>query len=160
MPTWVPIGTTTAGASTSTVEFNSFSGYSDLVLICAAAPATAGQGIMARFNSNAGTYVWIQMFVSGGTLGSNSGSGSMTKLLNNCDSASGLFGASLTWIPNYNNNSYWKQTLSRTGGTNNGVMWSNSTWQGGAITTITLTDESGGNFREGSTFTLFGILAA
>jgi hypothetical protein len=160
MPTWVPIGTTTAGASTSTVTFSSFGGYTDLVLICAAAPASAGQAIIARFNSSTATYAWIQMFVSGSTLASNSGTSNQTKLLNNCDSASGLFGASLTWIPNYNNASYWKQTQSRTGGTNQGVMWSNSTWQGGAITTITLTDEAGGNFRQGSTFTLFGILAA
>jgi hypothetical protein len=160
MPTWVPIGTATAGASTSTVEFNSFSGYTDLVLITAAAPSGSGQSIYARFNSSTGSYAWIQMYVSGSTLASNSGAGGFTKLLNNCDSNVGFFGANWVWIPNYNNNTSWKQTLARTGGTTNGTMWSNSAWQGGAITSITLTDESGGNFRQGSTFTLFGILAA
>lgn len=162
MPTWVPINSQTIGAGVTQVTFNSFSGYTDLVLILAAAPALSGNAFYVTFNNNAGSYAWLQLLGgSGGTPVSNTGSANYTKIVNNLDSSTNNFSASYIWIPNYSSSSFSKQILSRSGGATNGVIWTSSGWASTApITSIEFKDETGGAMRQGSTFTLYGILAA
>ncbi len=160
MATWVPINTQTIGSGITSVVFNSFSGYTDLIFILSASPANAGNSIYARFNNDAGTYAWIQLLPAT-TPSSNTGTGTYMKIVNNLDTSSVVYDASQIWIPNYSNASYFKQVLSYSGGVNSGPVWTSAAWANtNAITSITFTDESGGSLGSGSTFTLFGILAA
>lgn len=156
--TYTPIATTTLGSSQSTVTFNSFSGYTDLILIVNGT-CSAGSYFTLRFNSDTGTNYSNTELV---------GDGSSASSGRNANSNYMYIGAIrttqtniLTQIQNYSNATTYKTVLSRT---NNAAtetkavvgLWRNTA----AITSIEVGTGGANTFQTGSTFTLYGIKAA
>ena len=53
--TYEPIATTTLGSAQASVSFSSFSGYTDLVLVCVATTASDDQFLSVQFNGDTGS---------------------------------------------------------------------------------------------------------
>ena len=65
------------------------------------------------------------------------------------------------FINNYANTTSYKQIISKTGNGANGVSAVGNMWRStAAVTTINLYTDGGYNFGAGTTFNLYGILAA
>jgi hypothetical protein len=166
--TYESIATQTLGSATATVTFSSISSaYTDLVLVCNAATSVAGYSLLLRFNSDSGSnYSQTQMYGNGTTAGSNRGSNLAQIYLGYTPDSYGTVGNNnfIVNIQNYSNSTTYKTALCRnnnmsSGGTNATEaavgLWRNTA----AISTVSLTAGSG-NILTGSTFTLYGILAA
>jgi hypothetical protein len=168
-PTYTPIATQTLGSSTATVTFSSIpQTYTDLVIsMNVAGTNTSYTGITIQAgNGSVLTSGYSQTALSGS--GSAASSSRITSNANwNLNRVSGFsseqFGAYIVNVMNYSNTSTYKTMLERTNITTGsgagvevivGLLQSSS-----AINIITLS-VSGMNFASGSTFTLYGILAA
>jgi hypothetical protein len=157
--TYTPIATTTLGSTTSTVTFNSFSGYTDLIIISAAKSTGTTESIMLRFNGDSGNnYSFTYLF---GT-GSAAASGRQSNLSFSLGGfASQNYQANIVHIMNYANTTTYKTSLERRNDASSQVFQSVSLWRStAAITSLTLQPENGQSFASGSTFTLYGIAAA
>lgn len=160
--TYTPIATTTLGSAQASVTFNSFSGYTDLVLVISAA-GTAGADIRLQFNSDTGTN-YSRTYLSGS--GSSAVSGRATSASSAGITAYGTLTATLggtnniTHIMNYSNSTTYKTALSRSNDAGAGTDAIVSMWRNTAAITSFLVSASTGNFSTGSTFTLYGIKAA
>ena len=161
--TYVAIATQTLGSATATVTFNSIpSTYTDLVLVTQSAGSSAGQDFKIQFNSDTATnysVTLIRGYGSGAT--SNRTSNSTYIYLD-------YSGGSLTTIQdqynvniiNYANTTAYKTILTRYSSAANSAeagvgLWRNTS----AINRIDLS-MTAGNLVTGSTFSLYGILAA
>ena len=159
--TYTPIATTTLGSAQSSVSFNSFSGYTDLVLV-ANTTAAGNQNILLRFNSDSGTnYSYTRLM--GSSAGAQSGRESSIDSINLYNSSANLNGVMATTIiqvMNYANTTTNKTVLSRGNGGANETNAQVSLWRNtAAITSLTLSIFTT-NFSAGSTFTLYGIASA
>ena len=168
--TYTPIATTTiSGTGTSTITFNSFSGYTDLVLVVNARELTSSDGgLSILFNSDSGTNYSITQILGDGTSATSARASNQTKLATYCmaDPSSSSFGLGIVQIMNYSNSTTYKTALQRTMTVNSSNqaaatvarvgLWRNTA----AITTISLSPTNGNNFASGSSATLFGIAAA
>ena len=161
--TYTPIATTTANGSVNSITFNSFSGYTDLVLIFLGKVSSGSGDLGLRFNSDTGTnysYTWLSS-QAGGTSGRGTSTSSITlteySYLDNTRDT-----LSITNIMNYSNATTYKSILTRGNKTGYGVDAKVGLWRStSAITSITLfSTGSNPNFESGSTFTLYGISAA
>lgn len=168
--TYTPIATTTiSGTGTSTITFNSFSGYTDLVLVVNARELTSADGgLSIRFNSDSGTNYSITQLYGDGSSAVSSRTTNQTFLATYCmaDPSSSSYGLGIVQIMNYSNSTTYKTALQRTMTVNSSNqaatvlarvgLWRNTA----AITTISLTATNGNNFASGSSATLYGIKAA
>ena len=168
-PTYTPIAATTLGSNTASVTFNSFSGYTDLIIVIngRTTRANVSDAVNVIFNSdNSNSYSFTLLYGDGSSASSGQAANTSSHTLGR------LIGTSSTTQPsmligqimNYSNTSTYKTILSRSANqiTNNYGVYANvglyrST---SAITSMTLTPAVGPNFVAGSTFTLYGILAA
>ena len=165
--TYTPIYTTTLGSAQSSVTLNSFSGYTDLVLIAnAKSTKTSTTQIKLTFNSDTGSnYSWTRLLGDGSAASSSRGT-SQAYI-----EAAFIAGNTGTVYPdlftlniqNYANTTTYKTLLSRwqsMNAANQYVAGVVGLWRStSAITSITLTPDAS-NFDTGSTFTLYGIKAA
>ena len=163
MPTYNAIATTTLSTGTSTVTFSSIpQSYTDLVLVYKARMATGGAvNTYMRLNGNtgnnynfAGTY-----YTLGVAQGSHTSSAANAACLDNVDSS----WTTITHIDfnNYTSANMRKGWLVFSGAPNSQVdMKWGSFDSNSAITQIQIYNPSSVNFAVGSTFTLYGILAA
>jgi hypothetical protein len=157
--TYTPIATNTLGSATSSVSFSSFSGYTDLVLVFQT-KLTASNAIKVQYNSDTGSnYSYTRLY------GIGSGSGSSDRASNASYFDAG-FSASDTvnqiiQIMNYANTTTYKTALSRASTEGGSQVFANAwLWRStSAITSIQIAGASG-NLDTGSTFTLYGIVAA
>lgn len=159
--TYTPIATTTLGTDTTTVTFNSISGYTDLKLIVVT-KNNNGPNIntFIRFNSDTGSN-YSDTYLDG--TGSSAVSGrdtnsTYTRLGYSNDTNPSVF---VVDIMNYANSTTYKSYLSRGNDASSSVwaivgLWRNTA----AITSITLYNELSAKFVSGATFTLYGILSA
>lgn len=158
--TYTPISTTTLGSSQATVSFSSFSGYTDLILIVNAKLVSGAQTGMLRFNSDSGgTYSFTYFQGNGSSVLSGRATGTTFAIAGYFDSTN--YTGSTTHIMNYSNSTTYKTTLDRRGpaATISGIdisVWRNTA----AITSLSITPENGASWASGSTFTLYGIVAA
>lgn len=162
--TYFPIATTTLGSSQAEVTFNSFSGYTDLVLIVSATPVAAGTwNLEMRFNNDTGSN-YSRTVLSGDGSTAQSDRQSNQTLMNCVYNAalSSTRSVDIIQIMNYANSTTNKTCLVRANNTASGQgtdaivgLWRNTN----AITEIDLFT-SGTSFATGSTFTLYGIAAA
>jgi hypothetical protein len=160
--TYTPIATTTLGSTNTSVTFNSFSGYTDLVLVFSVKAATANLNTGIRFNSDSGSNY-------NSTSLEGNGSTTRSQVFNSADFIrtdsysfvpTDSFSVKIVNIENYANSTTYKTALTRSNTASAGVdafvgMWRNTN----AITAIEVYARND-TFAIGSTFTLYGIAAA
>jgi len=158
--TYVSIATQTASGSVSTYTFSSIpSTYTDLVLIVNA--GAAATDMYVRLNGDTATN-YSQTWVEGRA------SGAISSRLSNRDAfnldyegfTTGAINVIATFqLMNYSNATTYKTALWREGNVATSVEAHVGLWRStSAVTSLTV--YAGGNFTSGSTFSLYGILAA
>ena len=160
--TYEPIATSTLGSAQATVTFNSFSGYTDLVLVTSTKGSTTNYPKI-NFNSDTGnnySRTVIRADTSAATSGRASNTGRID-LTSNASNSSAEFNLNtITQILNYSNSTTYKTVLIRANNASDGVDVTVGSWRNtNAITSIDIGLNTG-NFAIGSTFTLYGIAAA
>jgi len=158
--TYTPIATTTLGSAQSSVTFNSFSGYTDLVLV-ANTTAAGNQNILLRFNSDSGTnYSYTRITGAASATSNRESSIDAINLYNSSASLNGVMATTIIQVMNYANTTTNKTVLSRGNGGANETNAQVGLWRNtAAITSLTLSIFTT-NFSAGSTFTLYGIASA
>jgi len=158
--TYEPIQTFTASGSSGTITFNSFSGYTDLVLVAMATTPSAGQGINLQFNGDTGSNYSSTRLYGDGSAPTSDRQSNGTFI----NFALGQFTAGqliIANIMNYSNTTTYKSLMLRQNTASTYVGALAGLWRStAAITSITLTVTSFANYTAGSTFTLYGIKAA
>jgi len=162
--TYTPIATTTLGSDTATYTFSSIpSSYTDLVLIMSARTVISDSAIYCQLNGDTGTNYSNTQLLGNGSVANSSRQSSVNQMRigNYISSASNTYGVVIANFQNYSNSTTNKTVISRAGAAGGGLVAEVSLWRStAAINSILLGEESGGNFRSGSTFTLYGISAA
>lgn len=159
--TYTPIANTTANGSANSITFNSFSGYTDLILVFLGTVTSASGDLGLRFNSDTNSnysYTWLT--TAGAYTGSNTNSTSITATeYSYLDNTSDTL--TIINFPDYSNSNTYKPILSRSNKPNYHVEQKVGLWRNtNAITSITVfSTGSNPNFASGSTFTLYGIKA-
>ena len=124
--TYTPIATTTLGSAQSSVTFNSFSGYTDLIVVFNGGNTASGQSIYLQFNGDTGTnYSTADLWGNGSsaTSGRNTGLGFMRVVGRGIGVDTTLTTNALIHIMNYANTNTFKTVINRsneTGGTKTG----------------------------------------
>lgn len=159
--TYTPLATTKLTSSSDTVTFSSIpSGYTDLVLV-SQAKGTGSSPIYVRINSDTGTnYSDTEVFGYLGAAYSTRSTGNSYLFLNVTGSSlNGTWGSGITNFNNYSNTTTYKTMLTRFNSAAEATalvgLWRSTA----AINSLTLYTTSS-TFLDGSTFTLYGILAA
>jgi hypothetical protein len=157
--TYTPLATTTvSGSSTTSITFNSFTGYTDLIIVSQMKSTTSS--IQMQFNNDSNSnYSSTRVY--------GYGTGSASDRLTNVNQVDFSIGSTTEWatiiaqIQNYSNSTTYKTCLLRQSNAADLVNAQVSLWRNtSAITLITIKQSSSGYFNAGSTFTLYGILAA
>lgn len=156
--TYTPISTTTLGSAQSSVTLNSFSGYTDLILIFSGGENGSNRDFRLTFNGDTtNLYSAIRMI--------GTGTAAETSQSSNTSALEGVLGNTMCTaiynFMNYANATSPKTAIYRIGD----VTSRTSTYVGlyrsnDPITTMTFTAEAGNTINSGSTFTLYGIAAA
>jgi len=164
--TYEPIATTTLGAATSTVTFSTISSsYTDLVLVIAYKAATTNQPtLQLTFNGSSSGYSGTQLTGNGSAAASyrntNAAYISIARLVG-VPSTVGNTGTIIINLQNYSNTTTYKTVLARANAADTGTEADVGLWQNtSAITSFTIAAATSNDFDTGSTFTLYGILAA
>jgi hypothetical protein len=166
--TYEPIYTTTLGSNQTSVTLNSFSGYTDLILIIANATFTADSSLYVQYNGDTGANYSSTRLTANGS----SASSSQTTSVNGAQIGAGD-GMSAT-IPqtcivqfqNYSNATTYKTALARWNRSDAEVAATVSLWRNtNAITSIEVWGGFGNgtknsSLKTGTTISLYGILAA
>jgi hypothetical protein len=165
-PTYSTIATTTLGTATAQVDFTSFGGYTDLVLVCNVKTAANTSTCVRVGNGSIDTntnYSYTVMEGNGSLHRSGRDSNSSFGFLTGHYSAivAGNDVTTITQFKSYSNTSTFKPWVSRGSvpaqWTDQGVgLWRSTS----AITVIRVLNNTGANFTAGSTFTLYGIASA
>jgi hypothetical protein len=169
--TYTPLATTTLSSAAASVTFSSISGsYTDLILVVNALGATSTTFPWMRFNSvSTNTYSDTVLYGNGTSAGSTRRTAqSRGYFAENIQMGTTWTSNSIVHIMNYSNSTTYKTYLARNNNPESGTYVGTEAivglWQStAAITSITIGTASVGtdyNFASGSTFTLYGILAA
>lgn len=163
--TYTPIVTTTLGSNQANVTFNSFSGYTDLILVATVKTVTyGGVNLNINVNSDSGTnYSWNAL-VGNGSSATATRSSNQTYMdgdVNSLMDTSTFTQYNISFM-NYANTTTYKTVLSRainarSGGATEAVI---NLWRSTAAITSMTFDCGADQFATGSTFTLYGIVAA
>ena len=162
--TYVPISTQTLGSAVASVTFSSISGaYTDLVLVCSIKQSTGGANVGMQFNNDTGANYSDTILTANGS-GTASIRNTGTTYIQTYYYGTPLsttFSPDIINIMNYANTTTYKTVLVRSGEAGGGLSLITSLWRStAAITEIDVNCLGGQNFAIGSTFTLYGILAA
>jgi hypothetical protein len=162
------IQTQILSSNQATVSFNSFSGYTDLVIVGQWCPATTGgaNDFYMRFNGVGSNQYIAQQLVADGTsvVANDTGFTNGLRVANQADSsAADKFSAFEINIYNYSGTSFGKPVYSRWVGASAqpssgmfGGWWDNTA----AITSIEIQTLTSTQIKAGSVFSLYGILRA
>lgn len=162
--TYTPITTTTLASNQSSVTFNSFSGYTDLVIVCSI-KITAGGLAFKPNNDSSSIYSANYLRGNGSTVNSyklnTADLGGTGYYLFNGAVSNTNFTPVIINLQNYSNTTTYKPILARFNNTENyfgaGVLLAKTT---SAITSLVFSCDGGGSIASGTTFTFYGILAA
>jgi len=160
--TYTTIATTTLGSTSTSVTFNSFSGYTDLLLIINMTPSGSGLSPQLRVNSDSGTNYSRTVLAGNGTSASSS-RGSNNNTLYWYENNSPATGSPTPYIiqfMNYANTTTYKTILGRYGGAGVETVANVNLWRSTSAITSFEFFTSASSFAAGSTFTLYGIAAA
>jgi hypothetical protein len=158
--TYTPIATQTLSSAASSVTFSSISGsYTDLVLVVNATFSNASTAnLLMQFNGDTTSNYSATRLLGDGSAASSgrvSGTYMMIGDINNA-----LF-SSIINIQNYANTTTYKTALARTGFAGGYLGAYVGLWRStSAITSVLIGYNGSGTFAVGSTFSLYGILAA
>jgi len=160
-PTYSSIATTTLGSAQASVTFNSFSGYTDIYIVCDTAFAST-TNFQMRFNSDTGTNYSNTLIEGNGSTAISARQSNQTRIVagynGTTSSDRAIFNISLM---NYANTSVYKTVLIRMNNASSETLAQVGLWRStSAITSIEFALQNGGNFQTGSTFTLYGLAAA
>jgi hypothetical protein len=168
--TYTLIATYTASGSTNAFSFSTIpSIYTDLVLIgyCRSAQAVTTSGYYVRPNSNTG-WSCTQLYgngssATGARYALNTGDCQVGIIVGNSATA-GIFSSTKTQFFNYSNQTTYKTFItncaSDTNGGGNTSQFVNATNGTAAISSMVIYNDSNSNWAAGSTWALYGILAA
>jgi hypothetical protein len=160
--TYVSIATQTLGSAAASVTFSSISGsYTDLVLILNASGST-GINVLMQFNGDTGTNYSSTTLGGSGTTAYSARYSNQTSIEINYEGYldSGFNTNSIINIQNYSNSTTYKTTLDRFNNAGLGVDAVVGLWRNTAPITSVVLKTHTGTFATGSTFSLYGILAA
>lgn len=169
MATYIQIGSTvTVGAGgASTISFTSIpSTYTDLIVMVSTRGTSSGVAEANRIHFNGDTtntnYTGKRLLGSGSGASSDQTTAITPGFFNNLStSTASTFSNSIVYIPNYtgsNSKSYSIDTVTENNATEAYMALVAVRWSGtAAITSMTFTPESGGNFAQYSTASLYGI---
>lgn len=161
--TYTAIATQTLGSAAASVTFSSIpSTYTDLVLVCNLVSTSASANITATVNGDTGSN-YSQTYLSGDGSSANSARNSNIASMNFVWTGASLnntVGNAIMQFMNYSNTTTNKTVLTRYNvaageTTTTANLWRNTA----AISTIALATTSN-TWATGSTFSLYGILAA
>jgi hypothetical protein len=160
--TYSTIATTTLTSTASTVTFNSFSGYTDLIVVVQPKPTTGGYDFCVQFNGDTGNNYSTTVLTGDGTTASSVRNTNNSRILCSYNGgANQTVNNKIVQIMNYSNSTTFKTVLSRANNAANGVDANVGLWRSTAnISSMTFNLQTGGTFDVGSTFTVYGILAA
>jgi hypothetical protein len=160
--TYTPIATTTLGTAANSVTFTSFSGYTDVKLVVNASYNTAGEDYTClQFNSDTGSNYSETPIKGNGTTASSAYAANRAFIFTQAVAGNGVRFMVECNFMNYANSTTYKTVLSRSNCASRDVTAGVGLWRStAAITTIKIYGLSGDTFQIGSTFTLYGILAA
>lgn len=162
--TYVALATQTLGSAAASVTFSSISGaYTDLVLVSSVQAAT-GANIALQFNADTATNYSSTVLQGQGTAAASIRNTSTNYIITDYYGypATTNFNVNITHIFNYANATTNKTTLTRANSTATGLDLSVGLWRStAAITSIKVQLVTPtANINTGSTFSLYGILAA
>ena len=162
--TYEKIATTTLGSPSASVNFTSISGaYTDIVLVANLGCSAGGQRAFWRVNgSSASDYGKIYLLGDGSSAGTSEEINiAQSFIFDGIAVPTDLSGTLIQHYQNYSNTNMYKQVLSRCNHPTSGTMMVAGQWRStAAITSIYLEPTSSQSWITGSTFTLYGILAA
>jgi hypothetical protein len=155
--TYTPLARTTVSSSVTTVTFSSIPGtYTDLV--CIISGNTSASDLRVRFNGDTGSNYSYTRIYGSGTAASSDRASSQTDYF---VTIGGFTDAnSIMNIQNYSNSTTYKTAITRTNNPGSYVGTYVGLWRSTAAITSIEYRNTGGNINPGSTFTLYGILAA
>lgn len=163
--TYTPIASTTTSGSAATVTFSSISGaYTDLIVVVNYDSVTAGnQSLNMRFNGDTATNYSYTILRGSGSAAQSANSGGADNRIYCGSSSTGttnIASNAIIQIQNYSNTTTYKTALIRDNNPDYYVFANVGLWRSTvAITSVTFY-QSSYNFINGSTFALYGILAA
>lgn len=160
--TYTPIATTTLTGTSTSITFNSFSGYTDLILVISLIPSGSGLSPQIRYNGDsASNYSYTVLYGNGTSAASARGSGNNTNYLYYANSpTSGTSSTYTVNFMNYANTTTYKTALYRWSVAGVEAAAQVNLWRStNAITSLEIFT-SASSFASGSTFTLYGVLNA
>ena len=163
--TYEAIYSTTLGSTQSSVTLNSFSGYTDLVLVIAGR-STNGSGddsMYMQFNGDSSSnYSWTRILGNGSSASSyrlaNQTSGTIDGIAGG-STASGTFSTTIANFQNYANSTTNKTILGRSNVTGSYTVANVNLWRSTSAITSMVLSLATGSWATGSTFSLYGIKA-
>ena len=162
--TYTLIASNTLSSSAASVTFSSIPGtYTDLILVSNLKGTTGTKDYVVQFNGDTGTnYSWTSLAGDGtSTYSSRVSNGTKGYLEYATYIGTSLNANTITSFMNYANTTTYKSFLSRANNASYGTSAVVGLWRStSAITSISVFFDQGTNFDTGSTFTLYGILAA
>jgi hypothetical protein len=160
--TYTPIATNTLGSAQSDVTFNSFSGYTDLVLVMNLGAGSSGADIFCQVNADTGSNYSNTRLTGDGTTASSGRASSQSNMRFSDGGSPQTTANSVTIVNfmNYSNATTYKTVLNRASNGNRGTDAYVNLWRGTSAITSIKVYLSTGNITSGSTFTLYGIASA
>ena len=158
--TYTQIASTTLGSAASSVTFSSIAGtYTDLVLVINGA-SSAGDSPLVYINGDYGSN-YSETFLRGDGSAASSGRISSGGYINTAiNPTANVRLMEILQFQNYSNTTTNKTVLWRGGTDANLVVLGVALWRNTAAINSILVNVGSGNFTTGSTFNLYGILAA
>jgi len=158
--TYTPIARQVLASTTASVTFNSFSGYTDLVIITNAGNTSGSiQDLQMRINGDTGGNYSQTTIIGDGASATSNRTSNGVLVGAGFPTSTNQTSVSITQFQNYSNSTTYKAFLTRGNHASTYVFASVGTWRStNAITSISLFPASG-SFTVGSTLTLYGIKA-
>jgi len=156
--------TTVGGGGSATITFSSIPAtYSHLQIRMLSNDTTGSNNNLMQFNTDtASNYSWHALQGNGTAASAAAGSTQTSMIFGKTGISGGGGGVSVVDILDYANTDKYKTIRSLSGTDNNNtngrLFFASGNWRStSAVTTITLTNDSGTNFSQYSSFALYGI---
>jgi len=161
--TYTPIATQTLGSAAASVTFSSISqSYTDLVLVLnAGCSGSTEQDTYVVINGDTGSNYSQTYFAGDGTSASSGRAANVSDATIGYPIRPTLITTIICNFSNYSNSTTYKTWLSKDASADSLVFVVAGLWRNtNAITSLLFKPSNSRNFLTGSTFTLYGILAA